>query len=326
MAIQFLDDVKVEADLTVTPESGEGLLTINSNSSYGNTRIKMSNPQGGEATVMSSYSNPGANYFEIKYDNGAAGSGEFRVKNDEIDCGFDSSTTPITRVSSTGLRIAGGLQLSGTFEDSSADVGTAGQVLSSTGTGTNWINPPCLIASGGGRAYVTTATDDNERALVLGGSIGFSYYNWSTQMRGATSSFTGLGNPGTTTTSVTPYSAVQGVFQVLQSGTIRIQGTCEGQNNIDVYNDKVYIYVFKLPPNIVSAMGNGSGQANSNYTLVASAECTMPSSGASQRPQSFESSNGETVSAGDWVFASLSFAGTVTATRYFYTNFSMATL
>ena len=104
MAIEFLDDVKVEADLTVTPESGEGILSINSNSSYGNTRIKMSNPQGGEATVMSSYANPGANYFEIKYDNGATGSGEFRVKNTEIDCGFDSSATPITRVSSTGLR------------------------------------------------------------------------------------------------------------------------------------------------------------------------------------------------------------------------------
>jgi hypothetical protein len=326
MAIEFLDDVKVEADLTVKPESGEGLLTISSNVQYGNTRIKMGHLTTPQATVLSTYSNPGANYFEIKYDNGATGSGEFRVKNAEIDCGFDSSTTPITRVSSTGLRIAGGLQLSGTFQDSSADVGTAGQVLSSTATGTNWINPPCLIASGGGRAYVTTATDDNERALVLGGSIGFSYYNWSTQMRGATSSFTGLGNPGTTTTSVTPYSAVQGVFQVLQSGTIRIQGTCEGQNSIDVYNDKVYIYVFKLPANIVSAMGNGSAQSNTNYTLVASAECTMPASSASTKPQSFESSNGETVSAGDWVFASLSFAGTVTATRYFYTNFSMATL
>ena len=208
---------------------------------------------------------------------------------------------------------------------------TSGQVLQSTSTGVmSWgdagASSPTLIASGGGRAYVTTSTDNNERALVLGGSIGFSYYNWSVQMRAATSSFTGLGVPGTTTTSVTPSSAAQGAFQVLKSGTIRIQGTCEGQNNIDVYNDKVYIYVFKLPLNIVAAMGNGGGQANSSYTLVASAECTMPVSGASQRPQSFESSNGETVSAGDWVFASLSFAGTVTATRYFYTNFSMATL
>jgi len=333
MAIEFLDDVKVEADLTVKPESGEGLLTINSNSIYGNTRIKMGNPYATEAVVMSTYMNPGAKYFEIKYDDGTTGSGEFRVKNAEIDCGFNSSGTPITRVSSTGLEITGGLQLSGTFEDSSGDVGTAGQVLSSTATGTNWIaaggsgsSGPSLITSGGGRVYVTTATDNNDRAIVLGGAIGFGFYNWSTQMRGATSSFTGLGVPVTNTTSVTPNSGAQGAFQVLKSGTIKVQGTVEGQDFSDVYNDKVYIYVFKLPPNIVSAMGNGSAQSDTNYTLVASAECTMPSTGASTRPQSFASSNGVSVNAGDWVFASLSFAGTVTATRYFYTNFSMATL
>jgi hypothetical protein len=319
MAIEFLDDVKVEANLEV-----------NSEVTYGSPTIKMGNGSSSAFATITASSNPGSTgaYLELKYDNlsGTAGSGDFKITRSSINCSFAGSTTPITRVSSTGLEITGGLELSGTFKDSSGDVGTVGQVLSSTATGTNWINPPCLIASGGGRVYVTNVTDNNDRALVLGGSIGFGFYNWSTQMRGATSSFTGLGNPGTTTTSVTPYSAVQGAFQVLKSGTIRIQGTCEGQNSSEVYNDKVYIYVFKLPAAIVTSMGDGSDQPNSNYTLVASAECTMPSTGASQRPQSFESSNGESVSAGDWVFASLSFAGTVTATRYFYTNFSMATL
>ena len=329
MAIEFLDDVKVEADLTVHPESGPGILTIDCGTIYQTPQIKMGNSNSPESVVMSSYSNPGANYFEIKYDNGATGSGEFRVKNAEIDCGFGGGSTPITRVSSTGLRIAGGLQLSGTFEDSSGDVGTSGQVLSSTATGTNWINAggsgssgPCLIASGGGRVYVTNVTDNNDRALVLGGSIGFSYYNWSTQMRGATSSFTGLGIPGTTTTSVTPYSAVQGAFQVRQSGTIRIQGTCEGQNTSDLYSANVYILVFKIPPAIVTAMGNAGIQNTATYTLVASATCTMPTVSLSSKPQSFASSNGVSVNAGDWVFASLASDATVTSTRYFYTNFS----
>ena len=333
MAIEFLDDVKVEADLTVTPESGEGILTINSNSSYGNTRIKMSNPQGGEATVMSSYANPGANYFEIKYDNGATGSGEFRVKNTEIDCGFDSSSTPITRVSSTGLEITGGLELSGTFKDSSGDVGTAGQVLSSTGTGTNWIasggsgsSGPSLITSGGGRVYVQTSTDNNERAVVMGGSIGFAYYNWSIPLISyANLSFSGLGTPNSSVTQVTPSSANQGAFQVLQSGTISIQGTIEGQNNADIYSEDVYIYVFKVPAAIVTAMGNGGAQNATNYTLVASAICTMPTTSASSRPQRFASSNGVSVSAGDWVLGAVSFDGVVTATRYLYTNFQMLT-
>ena len=326
MAIEFLDDVKVEADLTVKPESGEGLLTINSNSTYGNTRIKMGNIDVPQATVMSTYVSPGAKHFEIKYDDGTLGSGEFKVKNAEIDCGFNSSSTPITRVSSTGLEIKGGLQLSGTFEDSSADVGTAGQVLSSTATGTNWINPPCLIASGGGRVYVTTATDNNDRAIVLGGNLGFGFYNWSIPLISyANLSFSGLGIPNTSVTQVTPVNANQGAFQVLQSGTISIQGTIEGENQADIYGEDVYIYVFKVPAAIVTAMGNGNPQNATNYTLVASAICTMPTTSASSRPQSFASSNGVSVNAGDWVLGAVSFDGVVTATRYLYTNFQMLT-
>ena len=38
-------------------------------------------------------------------------------------------------------RIYGNLELDGTLLDSSGDAGTSGQVLSSTGTGTNWVTP-----------------------------------------------------------------------------------------------------------------------------------------------------------------------------------------
>ena len=43
-----------------------------------------------------------------------------------------------------GSRVYGSLQVDGTFLDTSGDAGTSGQVLSSTGTGTNW------VAAGGG--------------------------------------------------------------------------------------------------------------------------------------------------------------------------------
>lgn len=39
-------------------------------------------------------------------------------------------------------KIYGDLELDGTFLDSSGDAGTSGQILSSTGTGTNWIDVP----------------------------------------------------------------------------------------------------------------------------------------------------------------------------------------
>ena len=575
MAIEFLDDVTVEANLEV-----------NSDSLYGTPTITMGNNSNASAAVISAQSSPGGAWLQLGYTL-ATGSAQFKVKSAEIHCAFDNASNPITRLTTTGLGIGlgaaspsemldidGNLRLSGTFEDSSGNVGTAGQVLSSTGTGTDWIAaggagtnignsdltitgnntarklilgtgvagtfaiyksggtdlligfsgngtttvspvtiqsltssgsslklmeatggsnyielkspdsvsnnltytfpgtaptagqvlsssaagimawtdsstadtniantnltltsstrninyfsaggqlnfvysginrqtfssqavsyfcdfflrspsgsttspvmrfaeaqvngsnfvslqaaaslttntsytlpeeaPPTgpakvlqststgimswvdagdstfssLIASGGGRVYLFTSGDNNERATVLGGTLGFGFYNWSTQMRGATSSFTGLGNPGNTTTVVTPSSAVQGAFQVLKSGTMQIQGTVEGQNFTDVYNDTVYIYVFKLPASIVLAMGNGGAQSSSSYELVASAGCVMPASQASTRPQRFASGNGVTVSAGDWVFASLSFAGVVTATRYFITNFSMCT-
>ena len=44
-----------------------------------------------------------------------------------------------------GSRVTGNLRVDGTITDTSGDVGTSGQVLSSTGTGTNWV-----AATGGG--------------------------------------------------------------------------------------------------------------------------------------------------------------------------------
>ena len=57
-----------------------------------------------------------------------------------------------------GSQVFGSLRVDGTFLDSDGDAGTSGQVLSSTGTGTNWV----AAASGGGISnyakYVGTGT------------------------------------------------------------------------------------------------------------------------------------------------------------------------
>ena len=228
-----------------------------------------------------------------------------------------------------GLRAPANLAVSKTYT-LPGTAPTAGQVLSSSAAGImSWgdagASSPSLIASGGGRVYMATLSDNNARAIVLGGSIGFGFYNWSTYLYPSNLSFTGLGTPNSSTTSVTPASGAQGAFQVLKSGTIKVQGTCEGQNTSDLYSANVYILVFKIPPAIVTAMGNAGIQNTATYTLVASATCTMPTVSLSSKPQSFASSNGVSVSAGDWVFASLASDATVTATRYFYTNFQMLT-
>lgn len=72
-----------------------------------------------------------------------------------------------------GSQVFGSLRVNGTFLDSSGDAGTSGQVLSSTGTGTNW------VASGGGGGgitnyakYVGTGTPD------VNGSTAYSQISW----------------------------------------------------------------------------------------------------------------------------------------------------
>ena len=104
-----------------------------------------------------------------------------------------------------------------------------------------------------------------------------------------------------------------------------IQGTIEGPNSSDIYSQNAYIYVFKVPASIVTAMGDGSAQSNTDYTLVASALIRMPSTSASSRPVSFASSNGVSVSQGDWLFAAMVFDAAVSSNRYFNVNFQMYT-
>lgn len=64
-----------------------------------------------------------------------------RVK--KLDVGISGYTDNTQVVGVIGdSTFNGSLQVTGTIKDSSGDVGTSGQILSSTATGTNWINSP----------------------------------------------------------------------------------------------------------------------------------------------------------------------------------------
>ena len=75
-------------------------------------------------------------------------------------------------------RIYGNLRVDGRFLDSSGDAGTSGQVLSSTGIGTDWITP----ATGGGATVqyfsaagpATNLTINTEQTVVLNTTIATS--------------------------------------------------------------------------------------------------------------------------------------------------------
>ncbi len=58
---------------------------------------------------------------------------------------------------SDDLHITGGLEISGSFKDKDGDVGTSGQILSSTATGTDWIAAPSLSVTKEIIGYVFSA-------------------------------------------------------------------------------------------------------------------------------------------------------------------------
>lgn len=78
---------------------------------------------------------------------------------------------------------------SGTYSDSSADVGSAGQILSSTGSGTNWINDPnptpydWLIEADSGAGSPYTVAQGDTIDFVGVGNIDTAWDNTSKELR-----------------------------------------------------------------------------------------------------------------------------------------------
>jgi len=184
---------------------------------------------------------------------------------------------------------------------------------------------------GGGSVTINTTSDDSNRFIVCGGSTsrGFNYYDWSPAMYNGAPSLTGIGvTVGATpsTSTATPYLANNGVFRSISEGKVRLQGTVTGVNTSEIYNSDIYIYVIKVPAAVVTLMGNGGSQSNVAYTLVASATCTMPTTSAITRPQSFSSTNGVNIDKADYIFVAFAKAGdTVTTSRKFIVNFNVYT-
>lgn len=73
----------------------------------------------------------------------------------------------------SGSRVYGSLQVDGTLLDSSGAAGTSGQVLSSTGTGTNWV-----AAGGGGGGISNYAKYTGTGTPNVNGSAAYTEISW----------------------------------------------------------------------------------------------------------------------------------------------------
>ncbi|SMC32231.1 hypothetical protein SAMN05660703_0113 [Cellulophaga tyrosinoxydans] len=107
--------------------------------------------------------------------NDDANTGMYREAADQL--GFSTGGTEAIRINASQnvgigvavpdekLHIGGNMRLNGSFEDKDGDAGTAGQILSSTATGTDWVDP----------APSATVSADAGNSVSLGSDSGIFY-------------------------------------------------------------------------------------------------------------------------------------------------------
>lgn len=199
---------------------------------------------------------------------------------------------------------------------------TVANLLKSAGSGGG------LLVSGGGRIQVAVSTDNGSDCIGWGGSLGFNYYVWSTSI-GTNPLTTGgdLGTPGTTQiSSVTITAVVNTMFVAASSGTATFSVIQEFDNNAEVSGVVMRYMIWKADAGLVAALEAGTGGSGLSATLVASAKLTVPASSQYLKPMVITSTNGVAITAGDIIFGSTVYDGTVTTTRYFPMNLSIYTV
>lgn len=192
--------------------------------------------------------------------------------------------------------------------------GTAGQALvkiDSTDYNTQWSNVsssvPTLISYLGGQCRITVDNDEGASNMVLGGYAGTHFYIWSSVAFSSSNAVaTGIGTPGTSTFSNgTGYSIVDGLAYVAKSGTAKFSITQEFDPSSSLQGSTIRYFMWKIGSSEISAIENGTLNSSWSGTLVASSSLTIPSSSQQFIPMTVQSSNGSSLSEGDYVFATM---------------------
>jgi hypothetical protein len=183
------------------------------------------------------------------------------------------------------------------------------------------------IVSGGARMSITTTNDAGAKCIMWGGTLGFSYYLW-TSIAGDNPLTTGgdLGTPGSTQLTVELDDITNGLFRVPLAGTAGCYVCQEFDASAEVAGVVMRYMMWKCDSATKTALENGTGDTGSlTATLVASCKVTVPASSQNLKPMVVTSSNGVSLAAGDLVFGTTVYDGTVTSTQYFPTNIQMFT-
>jgi len=199
------------------------------------------------ATYGPYITSPDGKGVQIDY-NGNSG-GDFEIWNHEQNGGAavrmfylsDDQTNLSAIFGSTArdvdVEIIGDIKIDGTFKDSSGDVGTAGQILSSTATGTNWINNGGGTITGSGAANRVTYWDS---ATNVTSDAGFTYNGAG---RVSTDESFNVVKDGADTVADGPFFALKNA-----AGTRQYINQLDASNNIDYwyYNGSAWTQTISL--------------------------------------------------------------------------------
>jgi len=184
-----------------------------------------------------------------------------------------------------------------------------------------------VIAAGGARITIGTSNDAGTQCIMWGGTLGFTYYLW-TSTAGANPLPSGgdLGTPGSTQLTVDLDDISNGVFRVPLAGTAGVYVCQEFDSSAEVAGVVMRYMMWKCDSATKTALENGTGDTGSlTATLVASSKVTVPASSQSVKPMVVTSTNGVALAAGDLVFGTTVYDGTVTTNQFFPTNIQMFT-
>jgi len=170
-----LGEPNPEAPLHITESIGTP-----ASANSGTIILEHGNDGGASSLVFKSSTDEGSDFGFIQYDDNRAG-GSLQTSlltigaanENDLDTRDDIALLPSGNVGigtinpDELLHVAGNMRLEGAFEDQDGDAGTIGQVLTSTATGTNWIDQSSIDAA---NIYNTSDGLEDDRVVTMSGS------------------------------------------------------------------------------------------------------------------------------------------------------------
>ena len=217
------------------------------------------------------------------------------TENAAVELYYDNSKkfeTTNTGVSITGNAVATGsgtfvnLINTGTYSDSSGDVGSAGQILSSTGSGTNWINDPnptpytwIIEADSGAGSPYTVQTGDTIDFVGVG-NVDTAWDNSSKELRislgGTSISGTGADTQVVYWTGAQTVSGDAGMVYNDTSNSLTVSGTVQGGTLSDgTFSGSSGTYTGGVSITSTTFVGALTGNASTATALASSGAITL---------------------------------------------------